>query len=205
MTCKLLHLDSSILGSNSVSRSLSAAVVDHLRAIVPTLEVAYRDLAEAPLAHLSGAHFAAMSAPKVPDDPILRAEIEVGQAVVTEFLEANIVVLGLGFYNFGIPSQLKAWIDRIVIAGKTFRYAENGSFGLINNKRIIVVIARGGFYGEGSPVAAMEHAETYLRATFSFLGVENFHVIAADGVSVGPAQRTAAIERAKRQIAELSL
>ncbi|KVL37377.1 FMN-dependent NADH-azoreductase [Burkholderia sp. MSMB1835] len=203
MATKLLHLDSSILGAQSVSRSLSAAVVDQLRSVEPSLEVTYRDLAEAPLPHLTGAYFAAMRAPEAPVAPALQGELAEGTKVLEEFLAADVIVIGLGLYNFGVPSQLKAWIDRIAVAGKTFRYTENGPVGLVGDKRVIVTIARGGFYGEDSPARALEHAETYLRGLFAFVGIHNLQVISADGISVGPDPRQEAIVRAQSQIAEL--
>ena len=118
-----------------------------------------------------------------------------------EFLSADIVVIGVAFYNFSISSQLKAWIDRIAIAGKTFRYTESGRpEGLAGNKRVFLAVARGGFYGDGSPVKAMEHAETYLRSAFAFIGVTNLDVVAAEGLNVSAAQRQTAIAQAQERI-----
>ena len=98
-------------------------------------------------------------------------------------------------YNFTLPTQLKAWIDRIVIAGRTFRYTENGPVGLTGGKRVIVALARGGFYDEGSPASALEHLETYLRGIFNFIGIEP-EFVAADGLAVSPEQRQESIGRA---------
>jgi len=117
---KLLHIDSSVLGPHSVSRKLSAAIVDHLRQTTPGLEITYRDLSSTPLPHLSGSHLAATQGAQ--PSPEVREDLAAGQAVLDEFLAANIVVLGAPMYNFTIPSQLKAWIDRILVAGKTFKY-----------------------------------------------------------------------------------
>ena len=144
---KLLHIDSSVLGPHSVSRQVSAAIVDRLREATPGLDVTYRDLTATPLAHLSGPHLAAGqgATPEV----ALQPDIAAGQAVLDEFLAADIVVLGAPMYNFTIPSQLKAWIDRILVAGKTFKYGAQGVEGLAGNKRVIVAISRGGFYGAG--------------------------------------------------------
>src|SRR5882757_6916221 len=172
---KLLHIDSSVLGPHSVSRQVSAAIVDRLRKATPGLDIAYRDLTLTPLAHLSGSHLAA------------------GQAVLSEFLAADIVVLGAPMYNFTIPSQLKAWIDRILVAGKTFKYSAQGAEGLAGNKRVIIAISRGGFYGAGTPAAVGEHLETYLRWVFGFIGVTNPEFISADGIQVGPEHREKAL------------
>ena len=104
-----------------------------------------------------------------------------------------LVVLGAPMYNFTIPSQLKAWIDRILVAGKTFKYSAQGAEGLAGNKRVIIAISRGGFYGAGTPAAVGEHLETYLRWVFGFIGVTNPEFISADGIQVGPEHREKAL------------
>jgi FMN-dependent NADH-azoreductase len=191
---KLLHIDSSVLGPHSVSRQVSAAIVDRLRQATPALDITYRDLASMPLAHLSGSHLAA--AQGATPEAALRQDLAAGQAVLDEFLAADIVVLGAPMYNFTIPSQLKAWIDRIVVAGKTFKYGAQGAEGLAGNKRLIVAISRGGFYGAGTPAAALEHLETYLRGVFGFIGIANPEFIFADGIQVGPEHREKALASA---------
>jgi FMN-dependent NADH-azoreductase len=199
----LLHLDSSVLGEHSVSRRLSAAVVARLTAADPTLEVKYHDLAADPIAHLSGAYLAAASSPPLPEIHELAVDVAQGRRALGEFLAADIVVIGVPFYNFSIPSQLKAWIDRIVVADKTFRYSEEGPVGLAGGKRLILAIARGGFYGRGSPNHSFEFGETYLRAVFEFMGISNAEVIAAEGLGLGAQQRAKSVEAALVQIAEL--
>ena len=131
---KLLHIDSSVLGPHSVSRQVSAAIVERLRKANPGVEVSYRDLTLTPLAHLSGPHLAAGQG--ATPDASLREDIAAGQAVLEEFLAADVIVLGAPMYNFTIPSQLKAWIDRILVAGKTFKYSAQGVEGLAGNKRV---------------------------------------------------------------------
>jgi FMN-dependent NADH-azoreductase len=199
---KLLHIDSSVLGPHSVSRQVSAAVVDRLRQATPGLDVSYRDLTLTPLAHLSGPHLAAGQG-AVPEAS-LQPDIAAGQAVLEEFLAADIVVLGAPMYNFTIPSQLKAWIDRILVAGKTFKYSAQGVEGLAGNKRVIVAISRGGFYGAGTPAAVGEHLETYLRWVFGFIGVTNPEFISADGIQVGPEHREKAVADALRAAGSLN-
>ena len=193
---KLLHIDSSVLGPHSVSRQVSAAIVDRLRQATPGLEVTYRDLTSVPLAHLTGSHLAAGQG-AVPEAALqqdgLQQDLAAGQAVLEEFLAADIVVLGAPMYNFTIPSQLKAWIDRVLVAGKTFKYSAAGAEGLAGNKRVIIAISRGGFYGAGTPAAVGEHLETYLRWVFGFIGVKNPEFISADGVQVGPEHREKAL------------
>jgi FMN-dependent NADH-azoreductase len=191
---KLLHIDSSVLGPHSVSRQVSAAIVDRLRQATPHLDIVYRDLSLTPLAHLSGSHLSAAQG-AVPEAAVL-AEIAAGQAVLDEFIAADIVVLGAPMYNFTIPSQLKAWIDRIVVAGKTFKYGANGAEGLAGDKRVIVAVSRGGFYGAGTPAAVGEHLESYLRFVFGFIGVANPEFISADGIQIGPEYRAKALAAA---------
>ena len=199
---KLLHIDSSVLGPHSVSRQVSAAIVDRLRQATPDLEVTYRDLTTMPLAHLTGSHLAAGQG-AVPE-AALQQDLAAGQAVLEEFLAADIVVLGAPMYNFTIPSQLKAWIDRVLVAGKTFKYSAAGVEGLAGNKRVIVAISRGGFYGAGTPAAVGEHLETYLRWVFGFIGVQNPEFISADGIQVGPEHREKALAGALQAATNLA-
>jgi len=202
----LLHLDSSIMGGNSVSRKLSGAIVARLKAATQDTVVTYRDLGQSPISHLSGAYLMAARNLEGDHDPALRADLVQGNDVLQEFLAAETVVIGVAFYNLTIPSQLKAWIDRIIIAGQTFRYGANGRpEGLAGGKRVILAIARGGFYGPGAPIAAYEHAETYLRSAFGFLGITDLEVVAAEGLAVGPEQRHAAITEAEQRIAALAI
>lgn len=179
---KLLHLDSSILGDNSASRTISAAIVERLRAADPAIEVRYRDLVADPVDHLTIGSFMAL------------AEGE----ELKQFLEADIIVIGAGFYNFTVPSQLKAWIDRITVKGHTFNYDENGPTGLATGKRVIVALARGGVYSAGSPRVGFEHAETLLRGVFGLLGCD-VEVIVAEGIAMGDEARRVAVEGALDQ------
>ncbi|MBB4261925.1 MULTISPECIES: FMN-dependent NADH-azoreductase [unclassified Bradyrhizobium] len=184
---KLLHLDSSVLGPHSVSRQVSAAIVDRLRQAMPSLDITYRDLTQTPLAHLSGSHLAAAQGAPAPAE--IGPDLAASAAALDEFLAADIVVIGAPMYNFTIPSQLKAWIDRILVVGKTFKYGAAGPEGLAGGKRVIVAISRGGYYGAETPYAAGEHLETYLRWVFGFMGITGVEFIPADGVQVGPDHR----------------
>ncbi len=199
----LLHVDSSILGAGSVSRTLSAEIVAALRARHPDATVTYRDLGAAPVAHLTGAHLAAAQG-AVPEAPALQRDLAAGQAALEEFLAADIVVIGAPMYNFGIPSQLKAWIDRLAVAGKTFRYTEKGSEGLAGGKKVIVASSRGGFYGPDTPAAFLDHQESYLRGIFGFFGITDVSFVRAEGVQLGPDKREAAIAAAREQITRLA-
>ena len=197
----LLHIDSSVLGPYSVSRQVSAAITDRLAKAQPGLAVTYRDLSAAPLSHLSGLHLAAAQGGGA--DAGLQADLAAGQAALDEFLAADIGVIGAPMYNFTIPTQLKAWIDRILVAGKTFKYGANGAEGLAGGKRVIIALSRGGFYGADTPAAAGEHLETYLRWVFGFIGVTNVEFIAADGIAVGPEMREKAVNGALQAATDL--
>lgn len=188
---KLLHLDSSVLGPHSISRQVSAAIVDRLRQATPSLEVLYRDLTQTPLAHLSGSHLAAAQGAPAPAE--LAPDLAASAAVLDEFLAADVVVIGAPMYNFTIPSQLKAWIDRILVAGKTFKYGAAGPEGLAGGKRVIVAISRGGHYGAETPYVAGEHVETYLRWVFGFVGITDLEFVPADGIALGPDHREKAL------------
>lgn len=193
---KLLHIDSSILGTQSATREIGAAIVAHWRARNPRGEVAYLDLAADPLAHLSGdvLAFRAGAATKGNRD------IERGEQALADFLAADVVVIGAPMYNFSIPSQLKAWIDRIAVAGKTFRYTATGPEGLATGKQVIVVSARGGAYGAGSPAAALDFQENYLRGVLGFLGIRDIEFVRAEGLNLGAAQREQALAAALASI-----
>ncbi len=199
---KLLHIDSSILGDNSVSRTLTAAVVDRFRALDGDLEVIRRDLVQTPVAHLTGAYLAGRSA-DVQHDQAMQEELTLGGAVLAEFLAADIVVVGSPLYNLTVPSQLKSWMDRVVVAGKTFRYTSAGAEGLVHSKRLVLVMTRGGFYGPDSPRHSLEHGESYLRSMFGFIGLAHPEVVVAEGLAVTAEQRQTALDRARHQIETL--
>ncbi len=191
---KLLHIDSSIVGDASVTRQLSAAVVARFQALHPGLEVIRHDLGADPLPHLSGAHIGGTA----PAEELAR-----GAAALEQFLAADIVVVGAPMYNFAIPSQLKAWIDRILIAGKTFRYTAQGPEGLAGGKKVVIASGRGGLYGPGTPSEPADHQESHLRAVFGFIGLPDIEIVRAEGVAMGPEPREQAINAAKAEIAQL--
>ena len=199
----LLHVDSSILGPNSVSRTLSAEIVERMRRQTPELEIVYRDLGGNPMDHLTGAHLAAGQG-AAPESEALGRDIDAGAAVLREFLVADTVVIGAPMYNFGVPSQLKSWIDRLAIAGQTFHYTEKGPEGLCAGKQVIVASSRGNVYGAGTPNAALDHQETVLRTVFGFFGITDVTVIRAEGVWFGDDAREKAIEGARGEIASLT-
>jgi FMN-dependent NADH-azoreductase len=176
----ILKIDSSISGEHSVSRILTRSIAEQLAAANPGAAMIERDLVASPLPHLT----------------------ERGQDadVLEEFLGADTVVIGAPMYNFSVPSQLKAWIDRIAVAGKTFQYGANGPEGLAGGRRVIVAVSRGGFYDAGN---SFEHVEAYLKPMFNFLGIEP-EFVRAEGVGAGPEQREAAIANSLSEIERLA-
>ena len=200
---KLLHVDSSIMNGDSVSRDLSSKLVAALSERHPDAQIKYSDLANSPLGHLTLAHLASQQGALAPD--ALTADIALGRQALEDFLEADVVVVGAPMYNFGIPSQLKAWLDRLAVAGKTFRYGEQGPMGLCAGKKVLVVSSRGGIFSEGTPLAPMDHQEAHLRAFFGFLGIQDVYVVRAEGLAMGAALREQAIASAKARMEELAL
>ena len=201
---KILHLDSSALGVNSASRALTAAVVRALRAASDADEPTYRDLTSPPLSHVDGPLVQILRPPGAEAPPVpaeLRADVDLAEAVLAEFLAADVVVIGAPMYNFSVPSTLKAWIDRIVLPRRTFAYGPNGPQGLLRNKRVIVVSTRGGKLVGQPYEAAIDHQEAYLRAILNFIGVTDILFIRAEGLGMGPDARAASIDAALRQAA----
>ncbi|GAB3733907.1 FMN-dependent NADH-azoreductase [Luteimonas pelagia] len=186
----ILQLDSSILGDQSASRGLGAAIASRLVASTPGARLVHRDLAADPLPHLDGHALA-----KADPDAVARDE-----AVLREFLDADVVVVAAPMYNFSIPSQLKAWIDRIAVAGRTFRYTQDGPEGLAGGKRVIVAASYGGVHD----ATAGDFVAPYLRHLFGFLGVDTVEFVTAQGLAVSPEHRAAAIEGARGRIDALA-
>jgi FMN-dependent NADH-azoreductase len=196
---KLLHVDSSILGPHSASRLLTSALVDKWRERVSGLEVTTVDLSKEPLGHLSDWQVATRFAPLESPTAAQQAELETSERALTQFLEADVVIIGAPMYNFSVPSQLKAWIDRIAVAGRTFRYGANGPEGLAGGKKVIIVSSRGGVYAAGTAMEPYDFQEKYLTALFSFLGVTDLEFIRAEGLAMSE-HKEKSIEAAKQAI-----
>jgi FMN-dependent NADH-azoreductase len=202
----ILHIDASPLGSASISRQLTAAVVERLEQDNPAADVKHRDLIETPISHLSGPLIQVLrpapgSAP--PTEPTVRAEADQTEVLITELLGADVIVIGAPMLNFSIPSQLKAWIDRVLQAGRTFRYSAAGPEGLAAGKKAIVVSTRGGIYAGTAYEAAMDHQEAYLRTVLNFIGITDVTYVRAEGVAMSAEKKQEALDSATRQIADL--
>lgn len=200
----ILHIDSSILGGYSVSRSLSAAIVARQQELHPDAQVVYRDLVVDAALHLSDQHMAVFQGGAVTNAE-LGADLAVGGAYIDDLFAADIIVIGAPMYNFSIPSQLKSWIDRVCVAGRTFKYGANGPESLLpKGKKVFIASSRGGVYTEGAPAAPLEHHETYLRAVLSFIGLTDVTIVRAEGLNLGEETKAAAIAQAKAEIAAIA-
>ncbi|WP_082542804.1 NAD(P)H-dependent oxidoreductase [Rhodanobacter sp. Root561] len=168
---RILHIDSSIQGDQSISRQISAAVVQRLTNLDSRAQVVYRDLVANPLPHFS-------------IEPV-GSDAQVLTRVLEEVLASDVIVIGAPMYNFSLPSQLKSWIDAIVIPGRTFEYGADGVRGLLASKRVVIASSRGGVYVAGTPAASLDHQESLLRDILGFLGVMHIETVRAEGVRMG--------------------
>ena len=201
MSYTILHVDSSPTGDRSVSRKLTAKAIAELTKQHPGAAVIERDLASDPLPHLNGLTIGAFFTPPGNRNELLSEAVRLSDQLVDEVLAADAIVIGAPMHNFGIPSSLKAWIDHVVRAGRTFQYTEKGPVGLVPaDKRVIVALARGGDYSN-ERMKAFDHQETYLRTVLGFIGLTNTSFVRAEGVAAGPDGAMRAIQSAEAQLA----
>jgi len=197
----ILQIDSSVLGDNSVSRTLTASIVADLVAKNPGAKVTVRDLDREAPAHLGNHLLPVLGGPKDGLNAEQQAELDRTEAFLAEFMAADVLVIGVPQYNFSIPSQLKAWIDRIAQAGRTFRYTANGPEGLATGKRTIVVSSRGGVRQDAN---ALDLHEITIDTVLRFLGITDISIVRAHGLAMGPDAREAGLSTARTQIAALN-
>ncbi len=201
---KLLHVDSSILGTNSVSRQLTAEVVAEWRKSHPDTQVEHLDLALNAPNHFSADAMGIKSGVQAEPTEAQRRENAVSEQLVSQFLASDVIVLGAPLYNFTIPTQLKAWIDRLAQIGRTFKYTDKGPVGLATGKTVIVASSRGGVYSTSEGGQAMEHQESYLKVVFGFFGITDVRFVRAEGVAMGEAPKAAALTAARADIAAVT-
>jgi FMN-dependent NADH-azoreductase len=197
----VLHIDSSPRGVDSVSRDLTRQIVDRLNAIEPTLDVIRYDLGDRPLPHLSSDAIGALRRSELATTE-QREVNAVSDRMIEELQRADLIVIGSPMHNFGITSQLKAWFDTIIRAGKTFSYSEKGPQGLLKGKRAIVVETRGGVYTTG-PAASFNHQEPHLKTLLAFIGISDVQFIHAEGLDMGPESRANGLAHAKSAIDQM--
>lgn len=194
---QVLHIDSSVLAANSVSRQLTAQIVAQWRASHPETRVDYLDLAVNAPSHLSADSLGfRMPQGAAELSAVQQHENAVSEALVSQFLAADVIVVGAPLYNFSVPSQLKAWIDRVAQVGRTFRYTEQGPQGLAGGKTVIVASTRGGVYSTTEGGRAMEHQESYLQTVFGFFGITDVRFVRAEGLAMGEAAKAQALAAA---------
>jgi FMN-dependent NADH-azoreductase len=197
---KVLHIDSSILSDNSVSRQLTRTIVAEWQAQHPGSTVDYLDLAAEAPSHLSAESLGFRLPATATLTDVQRRENAISEALVSQFLAADVIVVGAPLYNFSIPSQLKAWIDRVAQVGRTFKYTETGPVGLAGGKTVIVASTRGGVYSTSEGGRAMEHQESYLQTVFGFFGISDVRYVRAEGVAMGDAKKAEALDSANLQL-----
>lgn len=197
---KLLHIDSSILGTHSVSRQLTAEVVAEWRKSRPDTTVEYLDLALNAPNHFGADAIAIKGIAQPEPTDAQRIENALSEKLVSQFLAADVIVIGAPFYNFSIPTQLKAWIDRLAQPGRTFTYNEKGPVGLATGKTVIVASTRGGAYSTSEGGQAMEHQESYLKVVFGFFGITDVRIVRAEGLAMGDAPKAAALSAARAEM-----
>jgi len=200
----LLQIDSSPLGEASVSRQLTASIVKAWTAADSSLKVDYLDVAAAPPDHLTAELMKVVKFRDIESlTPRQAEELALTDRLVDQLLAADILVIGAPMYNFSIPTQLKAWIDRICQAGKTFRYTEKGPVGLATGKKVIVASTRGGIYSTNEALKALDHQEAYLTTVLGFIGITDVSFVRAEGVAMGLERKAEALAEADAQIAAL--
>lgn len=180
----LLAINTSPMTRTAVTRRLVAAFVALWQERFPGGRVITRDLGVAPPPHLDERTLRAFSVPEssLTDDD--RAALAISDELVEELLAADHVVIGSPMYNFTVTSGLKAWIDLVGRAGKTFEYAADGPVGKLRGKQVFVLTARGGFYAGGGPEGELDFQETFLRAYFGFLGIDDVRFVHAEGQGI---------------------
>src|SRR5712691_1538524 len=178
----ILYIKSSPRGPQSYSQKVAQSIVDELQTSHPAANVVVRNLAQNPPPHVGEAFVGAISIPPDQRNPEQSAALNISDALIDELAAADIVVLAVPMHNFGPPSTLKAWIDHVVRARRTFSYTEKGPEGLLKGKQAIVVVARGGVYSEG-PMKALDFQESYLRSVLGFIGIADVRVVRVEGLA----------------------
>jgi FMN-dependent NADH-azoreductase len=201
MTTTLLQINASINHSNSQSSQLAEQFVAAFHKRFPEARIVTRDVAAAdPVPHLNGERFGAFISKPEERSAAQHAVVAYSDALIAELKQADIIVLGLPMYNFGVPSQLKAYFDHIARAGVTFKYTENGPVGQLTGKKVYVFAARGGLYA-GTP---LDTQTSYVRDFLRFLGMTDVEFVYAEGLAISPQSRETSLAKAIAEIARLA-
>jgi FMN-dependent NADH-azoreductase len=197
----LLQLNTSLFADNGNSTRLANRFVAGWRAQNPGGRVIVRDLADEPVPHLTAAHVMAFGTPAEKRTSEQAALVAASDALIAELKSADAVVLGLPMYNFGVPSQLKAYFDQLARAGVTFRYTEKGPQGLIGDKPVYIFAARGGLY-LGTP---RDTQTGYVTTFLNFIGLHDLHFVFAEGLNMGVEAKTSALAQAEAAIDRIAV
>ncbi|MBD2360439.1 FMN-dependent NADH-azoreductase [Anabaena minutissima FACHB-250] len=199
----ILHIDTSPRGERSISRSLSYEFITSWKDTHVGDIVTYRDLGHSPVPHVDESWIAAAFTPPDARTPELNEAIKLSDSLIDEFLAADRYIFGVPMYNLNIPSTFKAYIDQIVRVGRTFAVNENGFKGLVDSsKKVLIITSRGGAFSPGTPFAAYDYQEPYLRAILGFIGLIDVTFIHAENLNTGDNEREKSLTEAKEAIAE---
>lgn len=196
----VLQIDSSVLSASSVSRQLTKSIVENLQQQNAGLKLTYRDVSTNPINHLSSEILTSRFIDASEWSDLQKAETALNEELLNELFAADVLVIGAPMYNFAIPTQLKSWLDRVLVAGRTFKYTEQGPVGLLQNKRAIIASSRGGMYSTSEAGRMMDFQEDYLRTAMRFIGITDVEIIRAEGVNVSSETKEKALENAMQDI-----
>ena len=196
----VLQIDSSVLSASSVSRQLTKSIVENLQQQNAGLKLTYRDVSTNPINHLSSEILTSRFIDASEWSDLQKTETALNEELLNELFAADVLVIGAPMYNFAIPTQLKSWLDRVLVAGRTFKYTEQGPVGLLQNKRAIIASSRGGMYSTSEAGRMMDFQEDYLRTAMRFIGITDVEIIRAEGVNVSSETKEKALENAMKDI-----
>lgn len=196
----VLVITASLFGQDGQSSQLVKRTLDQLQQVHGAIRTTHRDLATEPVPHLDGARFGAFLAGADDRDNEQQRVVDYSDSLIEEVTEADIIVMGVPMYNFGIPSVLKAYFDHIARAGVTFRYTENGPVGLLEDRPVYILAARGGIYAD----TPNDSQTPYLRAFLGFIGLKELHFVYAEGLNMGDERKASALQEADRNIQTLT-
>ncbi|AVR95882.1 FMN-dependent NADH-azoreductase [Pseudoduganella armeniaca] len=199
----ILNINSSVRTTGSLSRQLTAEFIAKWQAAHPGDVIVERDLAAQPVPHLDERTLGAFFTPAEQRNAEQAFAVKLSDRLVDEVAAADVIVIGAPMYNFSVPSGLKAYIDQIARAGRTFKYTETGPVGLLTGKKVYIVTASGGVYSEG-PGAGFDFLATYLRAVLGFLGLTDITFIRAEGVALGEQAVAETLAKSRSAIDELA-
>lgn len=202
---QVLHLDSSPRGDRSLTRQLSQYFVSLWQGQNPEAQVTYRDIGQNPLPTVDEAWIAASATAPEARTPELAQAIALSDRLIDELIAVDRVVIGLPMHNLSIPTHFKAYIDQIVRSGRTFAVTPNGYQALLDaSKKVLVITASGGQFRAGTPTAAYNFQEPYVRAILGFIGLTDLTFVDADGLAFGDEARDASLAAARSKLAELA-